>query len=84
MPEPITRESLKARYAELCAQRDVIEQRVAPLRARKQAAAEEAEEYRVNSLAAAEELLAALGGAQWFALKKEIGLIAKALSGQVK
>lgn len=82
MAEPITRELLKARYDELCAQRDATNERLAPLKAELIAAADEAEVYRVKAEAVSKRLSEARGGMAWIALKKEIGLLAKALGGK--
>lgn len=80
-PTPITREALQERYEFLCKHRDETEVRIAPLRAKLKKAADEAEVYRVKAMAVADELKSARGP-DWFALKKEIGMLAKALGGK--
>ncbi len=78
--KPVTIENLRERYKELCAYRDKKEAEVAHLRAAKEQAANEAEVLRVRATVLAKELMEALGGAEWFALKKEIGMIARMLN----
>lgn len=82
MSEPITRERLQVRYAEVQGELAAIEKNIAPLRGKLRAAADEAERYRVKSMAVAEELNVARGGKKFFALKKELGMLAKLLGGQ--
>jgi len=81
-PEPakITDEAMKARYEYLCKKRDMIEAQIKPLRDELKVAAAKAEAERVSSMEVAKRLFDARGGADWFALKKEIGKLAKTLS----
>jgi hypothetical protein len=80
--QPITIEAIRARYEFLCAERDATEQKIAPLRQELADAAAVAEVHRVKAMKVRERLDAARGGEKWFALKKEIGLLARALGGQ--
>lgn len=75
--------AFRLRYDELCAHRDAIENQVASLREKAKAAADEAEVYRVKSMEASEALRVARDNLSdrlsWFALKKDIGTLAKVL-----
>jgi hypothetical protein len=75
-------EDFRKRYADLCSYRDAIEVEIAPLRAALAAEQVNAEKARVRCQEVADQLMAARGGAKWFKLKKEIGLLAKALGGK--
>lgn len=77
----LDRAVVKARYDELCALRDSINSQVAPLRKQLETEANEAEAARVKSMVTAKELFDKRGGSKWFQLKKEIGILAKTLSG---
>lgn len=73
---------LRARYQKLCSIRDEIEARIAPLRAQLADANSAAEKARVYATQVAEQLSKARGGESWFVLKKNIGILAKALGGK--
>lgn len=78
----VTLDDLRKRYAELCAVRDATLTRIAPLQKQLDDARIVAEQARVHCTTVAEQLSAARGGMAWFKLKKEIGLLAKALGGK--
>lgn len=78
----ITMDDLRARYNKLCAYRDQVEQQIAPYRAQLKDAQEVAEKARVYCQEIADKLYEARGGKNWFILKKNIGLLAKALGGK--
>lgn len=82
LKKPVGLDDFRKRYTELCAYRDAVEVKIAPLRAELKEAQTVAEEARVKCQAVADKLSAARGGQKWFQLKKEIGLLAKALGGK--
>lgn len=77
-----TRENLQARYTELCAKRDEVNLRAAPLQRDLDAANAEAQAANARARKLADAIQALRGGQEWLELKREIGLIAKALSGR--
>lgn len=77
----LDRAVVQARYNELCAIRDQINSNTASRRKELEDAANAAEVARVASVKVAELLYKERGGSKWFALKKEIGILAKTLSG---
>lgn len=79
----LDREKMKQRYEELCRIRDKVNAEVEPLKAVALKDAAEAEEYRVKSMISAQRVFDARGGHMWTVLKKEIGLLAKVISGTV-
>lgn len=80
--ELITLGDLRAKYQKLCDVRDQIETRIAPLRAQLASANTAAENARVYATNVAAQLSEARGGQSWFVLKKNIGILAKALGGK--
>jgi hypothetical protein len=78
----ITMADLRNRYQQLCAKRDEVEARIAPLRAQLADAQVAAERARVYCQECADRLSEARGGKSWFTLKKNIGILAKALGGK--
>jgi len=80
--ELISMADLRARYEKLCAYRDQVEVRIAPLRAQLADANAAAEKARVYATEVAKQLSDARGGQSWFVLKKNIGMLAKALGGK--
>lgn len=77
-------ETLKARYAELCAQRDATNKAVEPLQAQLAEANLRAESARLEAEALAKQINDVRGGQKWLDLKKEIATLANALSGKLK
>lgn len=77
-------ETLKARYAELCAQRDATNAKVAPLREQLDAANARAQTAQAEAEALALQISKERGGQAWLDLKKEIAVLANALSGKLK
>lgn len=75
-----TEQNLKARYDELCAKRDAVYAKQKPLEDALAKANAEAEAARVKAAEIAAQIDAQWVEANWFALKKEIALIAKTLS----
>ena len=80
--KPILPSQMGARYAELCALRDRVAAEAAPLQAELDEANARCEAARVEALAIAEQIERVWGKEKWIALKKEIGVLAKALSGK--
>lgn len=72
----------RAKHAELCAKRDAVNAEVAKVQVKlNEALAKEAEaKSEVDMLAA--EIQVLRGGQSWLDLKKEIGALAKLLSGK--
>lgn len=75
-----TEQNLKARYDELCAKRDAVYAAQKSLEAELAVFNAEAESARVKAAETAAKIDAQWKEANWFALKKEIALIAKTLS----
>lgn len=75
-----TEKNLKARYDELCAKRDAVYASQKSLEADLAVFNAEAESARVKAAEIAAQIDAQWVEANWFALKKEIALIAKTLS----
>lgn len=71
----------KARYKELCAVRDAKNAEVEALRKELDAANQEAQAAKAKADAIALKISEARGGAAWVKLKKEIGILARAVSG---
>ncbi len=81
-PKPILPTEFQARYDELCALRDEVNEKNAPLEAQLDAANAEAEAARLRAQELADQIDDNRGRALWIAMKKEIGVLAKALSGR--
>jgi len=77
-----TPEVLRARYKELCAKRDKTNEELAPLKKELEIANLEAEKTRLKATEIAEKISKARDGMEWIAMKKEIGMLAKALGGK--
>lgn len=77
-------ETLKARYAELCAQRDATNKVVEPLQKQLEQANAKAEAARLEAEGLAKQISDVRGGQNWLDLKKEIATLANALSGKLK
>ena len=75
-----TEQNLKARYDELCAKRDAVYAKQKPLEDELAKLNAEAEAARIKAAAVAAKIDEMWVEANWFALKKEIALIAKTLS----
>jgi hypothetical protein len=80
--EPVLSSKMGERYAELCALRDKVYAATAPLQAKLDDANARCEAARVEAAALAEQIEVAWGKEKWIALKKEIGVLAKALNGR--
>jgi uncharacterized coiled-coil DUF342 family protein len=80
--KPILPSQMGARYAELCALRDALNAEAAPLQAQLDEANTRCEAARAEAAALAEQIEQVWGKEKWIALKKEIGVLAKALSGK--
>lgn len=80
--KPVSLDDFKKRYQQLCTRRDEIENKIKPLRKQLADAQVIAENARVHCTTIAQQLYDARGGADWFRLKKEIGLLAKAIGGK--
>lgn len=76
-------ETLKARYAELCAQRDATNKAVEPLQKQLEQANAKAEAARLEAEGLAKQISDVRGGQNWLDLKKEIATLANALSGKL-
>lgn len=76
-----TVDSMKARYTALCEQRDATNARVAPLLAQREELAVQADALTQEAKSLSAQIDAIRGGESWLAMKKEIGMLAKALSG---
>lgn len=74
-------ETTKARYEALCRQRDATNERVRPLLEKREALNQEIQAAQAEALAISAQVDAIRGGETWLDLKKEIGMLAKALSG---
>ena len=74
-------DSTRDRYESLCAQRDATNARVAPLLADLTEANAAVVEAQARANKIAEQVATLRGGEQWLVLKKEIGMLARALSG---
>ena len=79
--EPVLASKMPERYAALCGLRDHIYAATAPLQAELDAANAECEAARVKAAGIANQIEVIWGREKWIALKKEIGVLAKALSG---
>lgn len=79
--EPVSLDDLRVRYRELCDYVNSVNIRIAPLKKQLEEANKTAENARVYATEIAKQVNEARGGARWFVLKKEIGLLAKALGG---
>ncbi len=80
--KPILPSQMAERYAELCALRDAVNAEVAPIQAELDAANARCEAARLEAAALAAKIDDLWGREKWIALKKEIGVLAKALSGK--
>jgi hypothetical protein len=74
-----TEETMLARYKQLCAMRDEVYETNAPLEKALAKANAEAEEARIRAASIAAEIDKNFIAANWFALKREISLIAHSL-----
>lgn len=82
--KPILPSQMAERYAELCALRDSVNAAAAPIQAQLDAANARAEQARVEAAGLAAQIDDLWGREKWVALKKEIGVLAKALSGKAR
>lgn len=73
---------LRERYDALCARRDAINAKIAPLKAKLEAANAKVEAAQADAEKIAAQINAERGGAEWLDLKKEIGALARAVSGR--
>ena len=80
--KPILPSQMAERYAELCALRDSVNAEIAPIQAQLDEANARAEQARVQAAELAAQIDSLWGREKWVALKKEIGVLAKALSGK--
>lgn len=80
--KPILSSQMAERYAELCALRDSVNAAAAPIQAKLDEANARAEQARLEAAALASQIDDLWGREKWVALKKEIGVLAKALSGK--
>lgn len=74
--------TMKARYKALCATRDEINAKLVPVQSELDKVNSEIQIKQARALELANELNAVRGGKEWIDLKKEIGMLAKALSGK--
>jgi outer membrane murein-binding lipoprotein Lpp len=72
-------QELKDRYAQLCKQRDAVNAKVAPLQAKLDAAHARINAAQADAVKIKAEIDALRGGEDWLALKKEIGVLARAV-----
>lgn len=79
---PVFPADFAARYAELCAQRDAVNAQNAPIEAALEQANAEAEAARLKADGLAAQIDANRGGQAWIDLKRDIGALARALSGK--
>jgi hypothetical protein len=79
-----THNLIKARYDELCAIRDKTNGKVAGLQSKLTAANDRVNEAQAEANALALQISEVRGGANWLALKKEIGVLATALTASRK
>lgn len=75
-------EVLKARYKELCDRRDKVNASTQGLKKELEAANLKAEQARLEAMKIAAKISEARGGAAWITMKKEIGILARALGGK--
>lgn len=75
---------LMARYKELCAKRDKVNAKIAPIQSQLDAANEKVNKAKDEARSLADEIQKLRGGQSWLDLKREIGLLAKSLSGKFK
>lgn len=75
-------EVLKARYKELCDERDRVNREIEPLQRELDAANDEAQKAQNRANAIALEISNRRGGRKWLDLKKEIAALADALRGR--
>ena len=79
--QPFAADALRDRYVRLCAQRDATNERVAGLQRELDALNDDVAQAQALANAKAAQIQAVRGGESWLTLKKEIGMLAKALSG---
>lgn len=77
---PVLASKMGERYAELCALRDKVSAAAAPLQVKLDDANARCEAARVEAAEIAEQIEQVWGKEKWIALKKEIGVLARALS----
>jgi len=75
-------EHLRARYNELCAERDRVNALVAPKLAERERLNLQAQEIQQRANAISLEVSAIRGGQKWLDLKKEIAALADVLRGR--
>lgn len=80
--KPTTVDTLKSRYIELCAKRDAVNEKVELLQPDLDAANRKVQDAQQEAARIAAAIQALRGDESWIAMKKEIGLLAKALSGK--
>lgn len=73
--------ALRDKYDRLCQQRDETVERVAPVQRKLEAVNARIQLLNAEAEKLAAEIQALRGGESWLHLKKEIGVLAKALSG---
>lgn len=79
---PILASQFPERYAELCALRDAVNAANAPIEAALAEVVSQMETLRVQAEKLAAEIDDSRGREKWIALKKEIGVLAKAMNGR--
>lgn len=77
-----TLELLKSRYAELCAYRDAVNAKIAPLQKQLDEVNAIAQRANASALEISKSIQEIRGGEAWIKLKREIGILARALSGR--
>lgn len=80
-PNEITQEMLRARYDLLCKEVAEMNEKLKPFKEELAAAAARAEMARVAAMEISQKISEIRGGLAWFAKKKEIGRLARALGG---
>jgi len=72
----------RERYTALTTYVAAVNKRIEPLKKKMAEHANESERHRVLAMDVAKEISEARGGIGWFAIKKEIGMLAKLLGGK--
>ncbi len=80
--KPLLPAEFGTRYAELCALRDSVNATNAPLEAELEQVNAAAEAARVRAAEIAAQIDANRGGQAWIDLKRDIGALARSLSGR--
>lgn len=80
---PVLPSKMGQRLAELCALRDQVNALNAPIEVQLNQVNAQIEALRLQAMALAEQVDANRGGGErWFALKREIGMLAQVMSGR--